>query len=62
MDSTEITSLRRSLAMLPPKSAGLNREEAMRVLAQLQETDQRLRDLREGLTALLAVASEEQRS
>ena len=45
-------SLRRSLAMLPPSSAGLNREEAMRLLAQLQEMDQRVRDLRAGLTAL----------
>jgi hypothetical protein len=36
--------------MLPPQAVGLSREEAMRLLAQLQETDQRLRDLREGLT------------
>jgi hypothetical protein len=53
MKDFELEYLRLSLAMLPPKSAGLNREEAMRLLAQLQETDQRLRGLREGLTALL---------
>ena len=58
MDGTEIVALRRSLAMLPPKSAGLNREEAMRLLVQIQETDQRLRDLQEGLTALLERASQ----
>jgi hypothetical protein len=44
----------------PPRSSravGLSREEAMRVLAELQEMDQRLRDLRESLTALLERAS-----
>jgi hypothetical protein len=53
MDSFEIETLRRSMAMLPPQAAGLNREEAMRLLSELQEMDQRLRDVREGLTALL---------
>jgi hypothetical protein len=52
-----LESLRRSLAMLPPQTAGRSREQAMRLLAQLQEMDQRLRDLREGLTALLERAS-----
>jgi hypothetical protein len=42
--------------MLSPKAAGLNRE-ATRLLAQLQEMEQRLRDLREELTALLERAS-----
>jgi len=50
-------SSRRSMAMLPPQAAGLSREEAMRLLAELKEMDQRLRDLREGLTALLERAS-----
>jgi hypothetical protein len=39
--------------MLPPQAAGLSREEAMRLLAELEEMDQRLRDLRQGLTAAL---------
>jgi len=57
MDRSEIENLRRSMAMLPPQSAGLSREEAMRLLAELQEMDRRLRALREGLLALVAVAS-----
>ena len=39
--------------------ASAGSEEAMRLLAQLQETDQRLRDLQDGLTALLERASPE---
>ena len=39
MDSFEIETLRRSMAMLPPQAAGLNREEAMRLLSELQEMD-----------------------
>jgi hypothetical protein len=57
VDRSEIEYLRRSLAMLPPQAAGLSREEAMRLLAQLQETDKWLRELREGLTTLLDRAS-----
>lgn len=45
--------------MLRPQSAGLNREEAMRLLAELQDLDRRLRSLREGLVALLDIASPE---
>jgi len=52
--STGIEPLCRSMAMLPP---GLSREEAMRVLAELREMDQCLRDLREGLFDLLERAS-----
>jgi hypothetical protein len=56
----ELENLRRSLAMLRPKPRpALSREEAMRLLAQLHETDQRLRDLQEGLTALLERSSPE---
>jgi hypothetical protein len=51
--TSEIENLRRSTAMLPPQAAGLSREEAMRLLAELEEMDQRLRDLRQGLTAAL---------
>jgi hypothetical protein len=47
MDRAEIMTLRRSLAVLPPKSAGLVREVAMRLLAQLHEMDERPTDLRE---------------
>jgi hypothetical protein len=57
MDSSEIENLRRSVAMLPPQAAGLSREEAMRLLAELQAMDQRLRNVQEGLTALLERAS-----
>jgi hypothetical protein len=58
MDSYELENLRRSLAMLPPQAAGLSREEAMALLAELQEMDRRLRGLREGLLALVELASE----
>jgi hypothetical protein len=43
--------------MLPPNAAGLSREEAMRLLAELQEMDKRLRELRDGLLALVALPS-----
>ena len=47
--------------MLPPQTpAGLTREEAMRLLTDLQEMDRRVQKLREGLLALVALASEEQ--
>jgi hypothetical protein len=59
MDSYELENLRRSLAMLPPQAAGLSREEAMGLLAELQEMDKRLRELRDGLLALVALASPE---
>jgi hypothetical protein len=42
--------------MLPSQAAGLKREKAG-LMTELQEVDQRLRDLREGLTALLERAS-----
>jgi hypothetical protein len=58
MESSEIESLRRSMAMLPPQAAGLNREEAMRLLSDLQEMDQRLGDVRESLTASLCNGSQ----
>jgi hypothetical protein len=57
MDSYQLENLRRSLAMLPPHAAGLGREEAMQLLAELQEMDRRFRDLREGLLALVQLTS-----
>lgn len=47
------------LGHAPAQAPGLKREETMRLLAQLQETDQRLRDLRGGLLALIEQASPE---
>lgn len=43
--------------MLPPSAAGLSREEGMRLLADLQETENRLKELRQGLLALVELAS-----
>ena len=40
--------------MLPPGSAGLDREQAMRILAETQALDQRLRRLRDGLLQVLS--------
>lgn len=49
----ELESRRWSLAMLPPRAPGLEREEAMALLGELEETERRLKRLREGLTKLL---------
>jgi hypothetical protein len=50
----EIESLRRSLAMLRPGAPALDREEAIRLVRELQDLERQLRALREGLQALLA--------
>jgi len=49
----ELEDLRRSLAMLPTGAAGLTREEAMRLLVELQDLQARLSGLREGLRRLM---------
>lgn len=49
----ELENQRRALAMLPPEAAALRREEAMRLLQELQTMERRLRRLRAGLAALL---------
>ena len=50
----ELESLRRSLAMLRPGAPALDREEAMRLVRELQELERQLRTLRQGLKRLLA--------
>ena len=46
----ELEDLRRSLAMLPPGTkAPLDREQAMGLLAELQQVEGRLRSLRDAL-------------
>jgi hypothetical protein len=50
----ELESLRRSLAMLRPGAPALDREEAMRLVRELQHFEEQLRRLRAGLEALLA--------
>jgi hypothetical protein len=52
----ELESLRRSLAMLRPGAPALDREEAMRLVRELQALESQLRTLREGLQRLLAAA------
>ncbi len=49
----EIENLRRSLAMLPPGTKALDREEAMKLLSELHEVQTRLRNLRNALRAVL---------
>jgi len=51
--SSELESMRRSIAMLNPRAAALDREEAMALLAELQEVGRRLGALRSGLRRLL---------
>ncbi len=50
----ELESLRRSLAMLRPGAPALDREDAMRLVRELQALEHQLRVLREGLQRLLA--------
>jgi hypothetical protein len=50
----ELESLRRSLAMLRPGAPALDREEAMRLVRELQDFEHELRTLRQGLQRLLA--------
>jgi vacuolar-type H+-ATPase subunit D/Vma8 len=49
----ELESLRRSIAMLTVGAPALNRERAMRLIVELQEAEERLRRLRDGLVKLL---------
>jgi hypothetical protein len=49
----ELEDLRRSLAMLPPGTKALDREAAMRLLAELQEVEGRLGNLRDALRGVL---------
>lgn len=51
---SELESLRRSIAMLNPRASALDREEAIALLAELQDVERRLRALRRGLRELLA--------
>jgi hypothetical protein len=50
---SELEDLRRSLAMLLPGSAALDREEAMALIAELQGVEERLRRLRDGVARVL---------
>lgn len=50
----ELETLRRSLAMLRPGAPALDREEAMRLVRELQDLERQLRRLRRGLEELLS--------
>lgn len=52
----ELETLRRSLAMLRPGAPALDREEAMRLVRELQAFERQVRTLREGLLRLLEEA------
>jgi len=49
----EIENLRRSIAMAPPRSMALDREQAMAILRAAQDVERRLWTLRDGLRRLL---------
>ena len=53
----ELETLRRSLAMLRPGAPALDREEAMRLVRELQDLERQLRTLRRGLQQLLSETS-----
>jgi hypothetical protein len=48
-----LETLRRSLAMLRPGAPALDREEAMRLVRELQDLERQMRTLRQGLQELL---------
>jgi hypothetical protein len=50
----ELESMRRSIAMLQPGTKALSREEAMRLIAELQDVEGRLKRLKNGLQRLVA--------
>jgi hypothetical protein len=50
---SELESMRRSIAMANPQSMALDGEEAMSLIAELQESERELRTLRVGLHLLL---------
>jgi vacuolar-type H+-ATPase subunit D/Vma8 len=50
----ELETLRRSLAMLRPGAPALDREEAIRLVRELQRLERQVRTLRHGLQQLLA--------
>jgi vacuolar-type H+-ATPase subunit D/Vma8 len=50
----ELETLRRSLAMLRPGAPALDREEAMRLVRELQDLERQMRTLRRGLQELLS--------
>jgi hypothetical protein len=49
----ELDSMKRSLAMLSPGQNALSREEAMKLLGELSDVQERLDRLRAGLRQLL---------
>lgn len=50
---SELESMRRSIAMLNPRAAALDREQAMALIRELQDVARRLKTLRDGLQGLL---------
>lgn len=49
----ELENMRRSLAMLEPGTKALDRKRAMSLIAEVQELEVRMRDLRRALRSLL---------
>jgi hypothetical protein len=54
----ELENWRRSLVMLPPGSLALGREDAVALIAELQEAEGQLRGLRNALKLLLPMDGE----
>ena len=49
----ELERMRRSIAMLQPGAKALSREDAMRLISELEDVERRMRDLRRALRAVL---------
>lgn len=54
----ELENFRRSLAMAPPESSALTREEAMKLVAETQELLGRLERVKESLLAAMKAMEE----
>jgi len=49
----ELERMRRSIAMLEPGTKALSREDAMKLIAELEDVERRMRDLRAALAAVM---------
>jgi hypothetical protein len=54
----ELANLRRSILLLPPGSMAMTREDAVALIAELQETGRRLRALRDALRQVMPESEE----
>ena len=54
----QLENTRRSLAMLHTNCLALHRDDAMRIIGQLQAAERQIKDLRRALTAVMGTGAE----